>query len=159
MTIETYQAWRRRIACAKYRAANREKANTAQATYRAANPVRSREWANAHPERSNAIKRKWRKEHPGAVCASNAARRTLARKQRCTCCTNAEIRHVYDIAALIGAEVDHIKPLALGGPHCAKNLQALTVEEHKEKTRMDRSAIAAYHHLAFCHRSSVFCPN
>jgi 5-methylcytosine-specific restriction endonuclease McrA len=41
-----------------------------------------------------------------------------------------------------GAEVDHKTPLNLGGRHCAKNLQALTYEEHKEKTRRDQTLIA-----------------
>lgn len=77
--------------------------------------------------------------------AKAAARRALLLSQRCACCTDDQIRHHYEIAALCGpfAHVDHVVPLALGGLHCAKNLQAITDEEHKEKTRRDMAAIVA----------------
>ena len=136
------------MASAKYRAANKEKVNAAQAAYRAANPTRARKWEKDNQDAVLTIKRNWRKTHPGAVRAINAARRTLAKRQRCTCCTSAEIRHVYEIAALCGAEVDHIVPLAVGGPHCAKNLQALSPEEHCAKTRLDQVTITKHRRRA-----------
>jgi hypothetical protein len=143
MTIETYQAWRRRVASAKYRAANKKKVNAAQTAYRA-KYSHSRQWEKDNPDRVLAIKQDWRKKHPGAVRAINASRRVMARKQRCTCCTNADIKRIYETAALTGYDVDHIRPLALGGPHCARNLQILSIDEHKKKTKQDQIDIAEY---------------
>ena len=37
-----------------------------------------------------------------------------------------------------GYEVDHITPLYAGGPDDIENMQLLTKEEHKKKTRDDR---------------------
>lgn len=34
-------------------------------------------------------------------------------------------------------QVDHVHPICLGGPDIPANMQWLTVEEHKEKTRRD----------------------
>jgi 5-methylcytosine-specific restriction endonuclease McrA len=49
---------------------------------------------------------------------------------------------------LVCGEVDHVIALALGGTHCVKNLQILSVEEHKEKTRRDRAEIRRQHAAA-----------
>jgi len=37
-----------------------------------------------------------------------------------------------------GYEVDHIVPLCLGGADIQKNMQLLTIENHKKKTKKDR---------------------
>lgn len=37
-----------------------------------------------------------------------------------------------------GYEVDHIIPLCAGGKDSPENMQLLTVEEHKRKTKVDR---------------------
>jgi len=138
----------RKQASADWYATNREKAIAYSKARKSANPDARR---GAHKEyyRKHAAEYKqravqWKKEHPGAVRANKAARRARLLKQRCTCCTAAEIQSVYDAAALCGdgANVDHITPLAVGGLHCVKNLQTLTVEDHKEKTRLDQTTIA-----------------
>lgn len=36
-----------------------------------------------------------------------------------------------------GYEVDHIEPLCAGGPDAPANMQWLTRQEHREKTRLD----------------------
>lgn len=36
-----------------------------------------------------------------------------------------------------GYQVDHIIPLCAGGPDTPENMQLLTIEEHREKTRID----------------------
>jgi 5-methylcytosine-specific restriction endonuclease McrA len=83
--------------------------------------------------------KKWRTANPGAKRAIQAKRRALKISQRCTCCTDAEIKEIHDIAALCGsgAHVDHIVQLSLGGPDCVKNLRPMTASEHIEKTKID----------------------
>lgn len=39
-----------------------------------------------------------------------------------------------------GYEIDHITPLHKGGSDTPENMQLLTVEEHKEKTKQERKA-------------------
>lgn len=36
-----------------------------------------------------------------------------------------------------GYEIDHVQPLCSGGPDSKANMQWLTVEEHRRKTRVD----------------------
>lgn len=36
-----------------------------------------------------------------------------------------------------GHQVDHIEPLCSGGPDTAANMQWLTIQDHKDKTRFD----------------------
>jgi hypothetical protein len=36
-----------------------------------------------------------------------------------------------------GYEIDHVQPLKCGGPDAVSNLQWLTIEEHKAKTRAE----------------------
>lgn len=62
--------------------------------------------------RSAAAKREFRRDHP---CPATA--RTTG--------------------ACPGWQVDHIQALKCGGPDAAHNMQWLTVEAHKEKTRRD----------------------
>jgi 5-methylcytosine-specific restriction endonuclease McrA len=56
------------------------------------------------------------------------------RLQRCECCTTLELRHFYKAAHSWGMQVDHAVALANGGKHCRKNLQVLSVADHKRKT-------------------------
>lgn len=65
------------------------------------------------------------------------------RNQRCSCCSKEAIAEIYVKAKANGGQVDHIIPVSLGGAHCLKNLQILTVAEHKEKTARDKRIIAA----------------
>jgi hypothetical protein len=106
--------------------------------------ARKRRSYAANSDRHKGFVRRWQKNNPGAVRAIAAKRRALQLAQRCTCCTDEQIQHVYDIAALCGpgAHVDHIIPLVLGGPHCSKNLTAITAEAHRGKTKLDMGLIA-----------------
>jgi 5-methylcytosine-specific restriction endonuclease McrA len=133
---------------AAYYAANPEKGRESDAKYYIANGKKKREYSAAYyaanPEKIRRRVADYRLANPGAIRARNAKRRALKIVQRCACCTNAEIQKVFDIASLCGpgAHVDHITPLALGGHHCVKNLQALTAEDHMKKTTFDFAAMA-----------------
>lgn len=73
-----------------------------------------------------------------ADCAAKEAkRRALKLAYACSCCTQEQFKELYRTAYFLGLQVDHRKPLVLGGPHCRSNLQLLTVAEHKIKTRED----------------------
>ena len=85
----------------------------------------------------------WRRKNPGRGASYSAKRRALIKVQRCSCCTDAEIQRIYLVAALMPYEVDHGRPLELGGPHCCHNLQILSPEAHRIKTVQDNHAIRA----------------
>jgi 5-methylcytosine-specific restriction endonuclease McrA len=74
----------------------------------------------------------------------HAAARRRERKilARCKCCTQAEIRAIYERCPP-GYEIDHKVPLAIGGKHCLQNLQILSDIEHNTKTANDNRDIAA----------------
>jgi hypothetical protein len=106
---------------------NREHALAQQAAKRAANP-----------KKYSDIVRRSKRKNPGIYRAIEAAREARKLMQRCVCCTDEQITDIFKQAALCDeAEVDHIVQLSLGGPHCVKNLRALTVEDHIEKTKRD----------------------
>jgi len=106
---------------------NREHALAQQAAKRAANP-----------KKYSDIVRQCKRKNPGIYRAIEAAREARKLMQRCACCTDERITEIFKQAALCDkAEVDHIVQLSLGGPHCVNNLQALTVEDHIEKTKRD----------------------
>jgi 5-methylcytosine-specific restriction endonuclease McrA len=75
---------------------------------------------------------------------NSADRRRVARKKGllCACCASIDFKMIYAAAKILHAEVDHRIPLALGGLHCLTNLQILTIDEHKTKTRRDLWAIS-----------------
>lgn len=131
---------------AAWYAANPDKARAKDAAWRAANPEQhyaySAAWYAANPEKVRARVAAWRAANPAKHCAYAANRRAMKLKQRCTCCTNEQIEDFYVTTALYSGHVDHIIPLALGGHHCAKNLQAMTDVDHREKTKQDHRAIA-----------------
>ncbi len=77
----------------------------------------------------------------GAAKASKA--RARKKSQTCTCCPPEAFAMIYGLASLYGAQVDHVQPLALGGPHCRHNTQLLTPTAHKVKTKHDLAAITA----------------
>ena len=64
--------------------------------------------------------------------------------QTCSCCAKEDFDRIYREAQEKGYEVDHIEPLGLGGLHCLSNLQILSVEDHKEKTKKDIAKIAKH---------------
>jgi 5-methylcytosine-specific restriction endonuclease McrA len=90
------------------------------------------------PKKYSEIVRRCKRKKPGLYRSIEAARKARKLMQRCVCCTDEQITEIFKQAALCDkAEVDHIVQLSLGGPHCVKNLQALTVEDHIEKTKAD----------------------
>ena len=128
---------------AAWTAAHREQHKATAAAWKAAHPEQRKAttaaYNAAHREEVRARNAAWKKDNPGAVRAIHANRRAMKISQHCVCCSNEDIQKVYDIASLCGpgAEVDHIVQLSLGGPHCAKNLIALTYDDHKAKTKLD----------------------
>jgi 5-methylcytosine-specific restriction endonuclease McrA len=82
----------------------------------------------------------------GSLRARNAAYSKLSRERlrgrACECCFGIDFQEIYQRAEMQGAHVDHIVALALGGKHCAKNLQILSIEQHLIKTAADMRAIA-----------------
>lgn len=93
----------------------------------ATNPHRKAQQKEADRKRAFSPKRLVQKR------AQSAIRRALKLQQVCHCCTALDIRRFYENAPQ-GYEVDHKWPLALGGLHCVKNLEALTQEAHRMKT-------------------------
>lgn len=122
-----------RLQAVRFRQTNPTAARAAQRKYRATVVDQIRE-AN----------REWWQSNPEKVKSYNGRRRARRLGQLCNCCTAADFEAVYSQARPWRDEVDHVVPLAAGGKHCTKNLQVLTVEQHKEKTRSDRDVIARY---------------
>jgi 5-methylcytosine-specific restriction endonuclease McrA len=138
---------RHRASAAAWAAANPERQKARQAAWYAANSERAKAysaaWYTANREKAQATIAAWRAANPDAwrVITSSKSARRRARKlaQICHCCTTTQLLDVYRQAG--GMEVDHIVPLALGGLHCRANMQILTKEEHKAKTRLDLTLI------------------
>jgi 5-methylcytosine-specific restriction endonuclease McrA len=99
-------------------------------------------WRAANTEAARLNTRLWCAANTDRRTATQANRRAIQMNQRCGCCTNESIEEMYSVASLVGGEVDHRVPLALGGHHCCKNLQPLTVYKHSEKTSNDLSKVA-----------------
>lgn len=93
--------------------------------------------------RSNALHRTWAQINTGKVLHYVRQRELTKKHQRCTCCTSSQIKALYVLAAEQDMEVDHIKPLRLGGLHCVNNLQLLTHASHLLKTASDKREIAS----------------
>jgi len=83
----------------------------------------------------------WRERNLNKALAASYAYRARKRGQQCTCCTPDDFRAIYYAARLTRKEVDHRRALALGGLHCCKNLQLLTVAQHRRKTVSDNRKI------------------
>ena len=140
-----------KTAVAAYQAKNSKKLNAANKKWRRKNSDRKRAstyaWRAAHPDKVREMSARWRAKSLPRRMANNALRRARKRQQACTCCKPSEIVALYVAARLTGCEVDHVLALALGGRHCLKNLQILTKEAHKEKTKRDRLLIAQVRRL------------
>jgi 5-methylcytosine-specific restriction endonuclease McrA len=125
---------------------NPEKVNATNARYRANNPGLNARYIKASRERNpavdNASRVKYRQTHQANRKANGAYRRAMKFHQTCNCCTREDVQQLFTLAHMISGHVDHIVPLALGGHHCGKNLQVLTVAAHREKTRRDLGVIA-----------------
>jgi 5-methylcytosine-specific restriction endonuclease McrA len=102
---------------------------------------KSKRLRQLHPDRYRDYDRGKRARHLPEILARNAKRRALQLLQRCICCTAAQFEEFFLQTALYSGHVDHIIPLALGGHHCTKNLQAMTDVDHIEKTKQDNRAI------------------
>ncbi len=114
-------------------------------------------WKEKNPEKVRAIARRcylknrkkmlikgaaWLKSNPKRNAAYRAKRRALKKSQCCPCCSTTQIYDEFYLYAGKELEVDHIKPLVLGGLHCRRNLQLLTSEEHRKKTAQDLRLIS-----------------
>jgi hypothetical protein len=136
---------------AEYRAKNREKEIARSAEYRAENRDKVRAQQAKHyvenREKVRARKTKYRSEHPEKARAHRAKRRALKFKQRCACCSDAQLAAAIATCPK-GWETDHILPLEvsrllnLKSAHCVANLQNLPEAIHREKTRYDHLLIA-----------------
>lgn len=100
-----------------------------------------------HIERSRATDRARYAKDPGRSQAKHAERRARKLSQACFCCTREQIAELYALATMLGDEVDHRVPLALGGLHCLSNLQVLTKAEHYLKTASDLAEIRRWRRL------------
>lgn len=129
----------------EYRLRNGEKLRAKKREYAKANSeaavARAARWAKENPERRREAVRLYHMRHPGNRIANIALRKARKLKQTCECCSKEEFKGIYLQANAGGFEVDHIIPLAVGGPHCLKNLQLLTPAEHMHKTCLDRGLI------------------
>jgi len=90
-------------------------------------------WNKRHLERMKELHGLWRKNNRGAHNEKAARYRARRKKQLCTCCTPEDFKKIYSFSRIAGMHVDHMVPLARGGPHCQKNLQLLTPEENAKK--------------------------
>lgn len=126
----------RKAANALYRSANQGRERERTATYYAANPDLYRKanaaWRAANSERKKASRASWAKANPQAICIIKQNRRarggsgTLSRglveklhklqRGKCACC-GLPLGESYHL--------DHIMPLALGGPNVDSNTQLL----------------------------------
>lgn len=131
---------------AAYRVANKERLIAQQAKWYAENKERAhasnRKWNIANPERSKAIKRKHHEAHPekpriyahnrrarmrengGEFSPDIVPRLFRLQKGKCACC-GADLGEKY--------QLDHIVPVALGGPNIDSNAQLLTERCNKQK--------------------------
>ena len=131
-----------------YNAARQRKLRATDPAYRARvnrkNAARMRRERAANPSEFRVRDAAWKRANRDKVYAAVNARRAWKRGQRCACCTYTTIQRVYLAARVLRAEVDHKKPLAIGGLHCRKNLQILSPAAHRTKTAKDQKRIRAH---------------
>lgn len=131
-----------RLRAAEWRAVNKERErNSKRASYlknrdRRCESVREYQSRNARVVAER--RRAYFAAHPWVKRALHAIRRANLLRQRCDCCDRTVLREIYRSQG----EIDHKVPLALGGHHCAKNLQVLTRDQHVAKTAIDRRRMA-----------------
>lgn len=132
----------------KYNATRQRNLRATDPEYRARvnrkNAARMRRERAINRDLFNARNRAWKRANRDKVYAAINARRAWKRGQRCICCTYTTIQRIYIAARILRAEVDHKKPLAIGGFHCRKNLQILSPAAHRTKTVRDNKRIRAY---------------
>lgn len=98
----------------------------------------AKKWKVKNPERAKAANRKWAVENPHKTAATLALRRQKI-KSSLTVNERDLIRLVYATAQRVSKctgikfHVDHIMPIALGGPHSISNLQVLPAKINQRK--------------------------
>jgi hypothetical protein len=125
----------------RWRTANPDKAREQSRRQRRVDPERDLRWRTRNPAEARAAERNWRqanKDKRNAITAAyNARRKGLT--PVLTVEEQAKIMAFYSEARamteLTGEpyHVDHIKPLAKGGPHHPANLQVLRGVENQRK--------------------------
>ena len=117
---------------AVYRAKNKDKAKLASAAWYSANRKRvktlSDAWRAANPEARRTYKqnRRSRKVENGGILSSGLSLKLFAlQRGKCACCKQP-LGEKYDL--------DHIMPLALGGPNTDDNIQLLRRECNRKKS-------------------------
>lgn len=130
----------RRAAREKWKAAHPVEHKLAQQKYALANKEKMRaaikKWTLEHPENKKAIWKRWAERHPesdrirkqnrlarkrnngGRLSKGIVARLMKLQRGKCACGCGQELKTEYHI--------DHIIPLALGGPNADDNVQLLT---------------------------------
>ena len=126
------------------------KTSTAKATGRRAKPTHdhravphectstSCRYPAAHDKKQLQRWKQWKKSHVcnHPICKDYNQR--SGRLQRSSSAKAAFVRIMFDSAsAPAQVHIDHIVPLCLGGADCPCNMQALTEEDHKDKTADD----------------------
>lgn len=126
----------------------RERSRLNAAERRRKDPASVREynkaWRRANALHARRYDQMYAEQNRAARNERQSRRRVRQASQKCDCCSREEILSIYEVARERGMEVDHIVPLAIGGLHCAKNLQALSPQCHREKTSSDIAKIAAH---------------
>jgi len=92
-----------------------------------------RERRKNNPGSEKLAKAEWKRNNAGKVNAATAKRRALIKQQTPSWYCHWMVVEIYEIAAEMGYEVDHIVPLSKGGLHSHENLQLLTREENQSK--------------------------
>ena len=131
-----------------YYEANKESISATQKAYREANreeiAVRRKVWNAANREKGRASTRRWSAANKEKRAAKQARRRALKKKQvpvHLRDCPHEKKRlvEIYKLRSILSEatgvqhHVDHMWPLADGGPHWSGNLQVIPAEENINK--------------------------
>jgi len=131
-----------------YREANKETIATAKKAYREANKedisAKKKAWNEANKEKVIAYFKAYREANKEKVAVWKANRRALKRKQipvHLRDCPHEKkrlveiykLRNILSKATGVQHHVDHMWPLADGGPHWSGNLQVIPAEENMSK--------------------------
>ena len=121
----------------EYYQANKDRMDEYNREWHRANPGNRREYRRAHYLANKEVaaehNREYRLANLGLYAANQAKRRALIKHQTPSWYCHWMVVEIYEIAAEMGYEVDHIQPLSKGGLHSHENLQLLTREENRTK--------------------------
>lgn len=107
-----------------------------EAERKARDQARSAKWRADNPGRNTEYARGWRAANPGKQNAYKMARRAAVLQATPAWADMAAIERIYEEAALLGMEVDHVYPLRgenVCGLHVENNLQLLTRRDNAVK--------------------------